>query len=95
MTTRDAIDLLNEMHRIDPVTTAALLAYRIPCNDAVAQHPTIQVGGSADRPVVGFLGVLNGILESGGEARVCSCHDDATDDLTGFGIYQPSEGDGG
>lgn len=51
-----------------------LLEARVPCNEAMAHHPTIQVGNSRDtddpeRPyTVGLLGILNGLflpLENG------------------------------
>lgn len=63
-TPQDAIDLLNEALRLDPHVMGWLIAFRGPCNDALAEHPTIQVGqNSKDEPtVVGMLGILNGIF---------------------------------
>ena len=54
-----AIDLLNEIHRLDSSVLPALIDYRVPCNDAVAEHPTVQV--SPDNKV-GLLGIINGIF---------------------------------
>lgn len=58
-----AINVLNAAVRDDSRAMTQLIAHRIPCNDALANHPTIQCGGYGDTPVVvGFLGVLNGIF---------------------------------
>src|SRR5260370_34533955 len=42
-----------------------IVAYRVPCNVAVADDDTVQVGrieGTDDEWEVGFLGILNGIF---------------------------------
>lgn len=40
-----------------------LIESRVPCSDAVGDHPTIQVSIGADqKPSVGFLGLLNGLI---------------------------------
>lgn len=58
-----AIDILNEMLALDPTATHLLVETRVPCNDQLEQHPSIQIGGEAGSPtVVGVLGVLNGIF---------------------------------
>lgn len=57
------VGLLNEMLTLDPVATAALINARVPCNDALANHSTIQAGPVEGSPqnVVGILGLLNGL----------------------------------
>jgi hypothetical protein len=87
VTTSAVVELLNEMHRLDSAATAALVSARVPCNDALAGHPTVQVGIRAEGCVVGLIGVINGILGMAGEPLVCSNHDDATDALLGFSPY--------
>ena len=71
MTTVDeAIAVLNRIHAADPTVLPALIAYRVPCNRAVADDPTVQVGTSGGRTSklddptfeVGLLGVINGIF---------------------------------
>lgn len=62
--TEDLIEFLNELNRVDPDAVASLMRARVPCNEALATHPTVQVGrGAAREPQcyeVGILGVLNG-----------------------------------
>lgn len=56
------VDLLDEIHAADPGALAALVATRVPCNRALADHPTVQVGQAKDGGVeVGLMGVLNGL----------------------------------
>jgi len=59
-----AVCVLNEAVAADAVAVASIVAQRVPCNDALVAHPTIQVG--SDHPggpvVVGLLGILNGIF---------------------------------
>ena len=66
------IDFLNEIARLDPAFMRALVNTRVPCNEAILDHPTIQAGYAKDWPseitnsldpsqgVAGFLGVING-----------------------------------
>lgn len=67
------VELLNEMIESDPEAVSGLCSARIPCNEALADHPTVQVGpcpSCSDDPQVdrvGLLGVLNGI---------CGAYDD-------------------
>ena len=56
--------LLNEMLEADAVATQRLIENRARCTQALADHPTIQVGkqrGYGIRYEVGLLGVLNGL----------------------------------
>lgn len=64
ITVDDAIALLNSMVKADPKATEALVEQRIPCNEALAEHPTIQVvgGEGPNPPKVGLLGVINGMF---------------------------------
>jgi hypothetical protein len=70
-----AVDLLNEIHALDPTVLMALINYRVPCNAEFADHPTVQVSKIPDeechddeRPYqVGFLGILNGIFGVAGD----------------------------
>ena len=57
-----AVKLLNEMLAADVGATAALIANRVPCNKALADHPTIQVHRQHDVTFVGLLGVINGLF---------------------------------
>ena len=56
------IELLNELVEIDAPAIAALIANRVPCNQSLADHPTVQVGAQHGGFHVGVLGVLNGLF---------------------------------
>lgn len=56
------IERLNDMAKCDPLAFWFLLCMRVPCNQALAEHPTCQVGASNGGMVVGFIGILNGIV---------------------------------
>lgn len=58
------IRLLNEALKLDPQAVTALIEHRVPCNDQLADHPSIQCGHPPDQPTarVGLLGLLNGIF---------------------------------
>lgn len=69
----EVLSFLNEAAKLDPVGMGKLLAARVPCNDALAQHPTIQVAGpneeskhltKMDTASFGVLGLLNGYFGS-------------------------------
>lgn len=77
VTADDVVALLNEAFSLDPAAVQALVDHRVPCNKALGDHPTIQVGIAANwrkrRPndhnlpddaeyTVGLLGLLNGIF---------------------------------
>lgn len=59
-----AIRTLNEALEADTQAIRNLFAIESPCNEALADHPTIQVGVSGNFTVVRILGLINGILEN-------------------------------
>lgn len=62
------IVFLNSLAQIDPVAMGKLVAARVPCNDEMRDHPTVQTGDEGGVVVVGLLGILNGwigIIETG------------------------------
>jgi hypothetical protein len=78
VTVDGAIAVLNAVHRADPTVLPALIRYRVPCNEGVANHPTVQVRGDAGEALVGLLGILNGIfgLMPNGSGFMAACYDD-------------------
>jgi hypothetical protein len=64
VTKEEAVKILNEIHQLDPTVLQPIIDYRVPCNEALANHPTVQVGHwKPDGGLkVGFLGILNGIF---------------------------------
>jgi len=74
----DVIHVLNDMVHLDPEAAYRLVETRYPCNTELSNHPTIQVREEDGKPVVGFLGVLNGVLgaDERGVGYVCAEFDD-------------------
>ena len=59
---KHAVNVLNRIHEKDPTVLPSLIAYRVPCNEWLADDPTVQVRPSPEGTEVGLLGVLNGIF---------------------------------
>ncbi len=96
------VRILNEAFELDPAAVHALLCNRVPCNERLADHPTIQV---SENPVlsdgschVGMLGILNGVCEALTGRRIAARWNmDMKDDsasFTGFAEYVPSKEEG-
>lgn len=66
----EAIAVLNRIHAADPTVLPALMSYRVRCNEAVADDPSVQVkvvpadqlGKEDGYFEVGLLGIINGIF---------------------------------
>lgn len=58
----DTIAFLNELMAIDPDAMAQLCISRVPCNEALADHPTVQVAPEDQGYSVGILGIINGLF---------------------------------
>ena len=63
------VNLLNEVCETDRGAIDALVSHRVPCNESLAEHPTVQVGPALNDVgpdvsfgyVVGLCGILNGL----------------------------------
>lgn len=55
------VDYLNGLVVLDKPCIGALITNRIPCNQALADHPTCQVSAQHGGCYVGLLGLLNGL----------------------------------
>lgn len=61
---------LNEISQTDPTAMEWLINNRITCNEALADHPTVQVHAHDGKPpMVGMLGIINGIVGAIGEGE--------------------------
>ena len=60
--------VLNEAVALDEKAMGVIVGSRCQCNESLANHSTIQVGG--DIPCVGILGIINGILLASGSLDV-------------------------
>jgi len=81
ITIDEVITLLNELIALDKSAVAALLANRVPCNKALADHPTVQVGLQND---VGMLGVINGLFGVDDDGLGAICYESQHGDLIKF-----------
>lgn len=59
------VKVLNRAIRVDPRALGALCEIRVPCNNALAQDPTIQVSYSLGFGVIGLLSGVAGAHEDG------------------------------
>lgn len=75
------IRLLNKMVDADREAMEKLVETRVPCNQAMVDHPTVQVSNGA----VGMLGILNGLVgvRDDGYGYVAAVFDD-DEKLVGF-----------
>jgi len=65
----EALVVLNRAVKADPEAMEALIENHVPCNQALADDPEIQVRATAGMHSVGMLGILNGLfgIEDKGE----------------------------
>lgn len=68
------VECLNKAFRRDPAVIYALICNRIPCSQELAEDPFILVDTipvlDEKTPVVGLMGVLNGVLTANGMPNV-------------------------
>lgn len=89
------LQVLNEAYAADPAAIHALICNRVPCNQALADHPTIQVEvnrvAAGESYAVGMLGVINGLVEATtGERVAVMWSDDDKGRCLGFTRYAPN-----
>lgn len=92
----EAIATLNEAFAADPAAIHALVANRVPCNAALADHPTIVVSVNKVVPEtfsIGALGLLNGVMTRLTGKQVAASFSDGEDGtevkFLGFVEYTP------
>lgn len=82
------LDLLNEAVKLDSTAMQNLFANRTEVNDAIANHPTIQVRDG--KPcTMSVVGLLNGILTPLNGERIAAIYTD--DKLIGFTRYEETQ----
>lgn len=69
------VDWLNGLVAIDAECVRRLIEARMPCNEAMADHPHVQVAPAGDGFEVGLLGILNGMVGPSGE-RIAAMFED-------------------
>lgn len=93
---RKAIESLNEAFKADPKAVWTLMNAYTPCNEALADHPTVQVISKEvegkETFTVGPLGLINGVVEAALGHRICIMTSDENEKgqrtLLGFDIYK-------
>ena len=61
ITIQELVDFLNSLLLIDPNTISALFSLRLGCNEALANHETVQIGVLGNTHcMAGIIGILNG-----------------------------------
>jgi hypothetical protein len=64
VTLDETIAFLNELVKLDAEALGSLVETRVPCNNALAHHATVQVNAYEGKCKykVGLLGILNGLF---------------------------------
>jgi hypothetical protein len=83
-----ALYVLNEAVERDRRAIDLLIEHRVNCNENLAEHPDITVTGLV--PVVGALGLINGILHRATGDMIAAVFDD-NGILVGFAKREPQE----
>ena len=60
VTLEETIEFLNQVLGLSQEAITKLFFVHIPCSEALAEHPSVQVRGT--EPCVGLLGILNGLF---------------------------------
>ena len=88
----ETVNFLNELLKIDPIAITALFSMRIGCNEALADHKTVQVLVSSGTYFqVGMVGILNGLfgIDESGWGHISIDYDDGK--ITGFRVLTEDE----
>jgi len=83
------VDRLNDAMLYDPEAMHKLCETRVSCNQALIDHPTIQVLVDDDKPpAVGMIGILNGLVgtRDNGWGYIAGTYDDETGQLLEFQV---------
>ena len=94
ITSHGIVQLLNSLVHADPDCMHNLTEQRVPCNQAVVEHPTVQVWSHDGKDLLGLLGVLNGIVASEDEL-IEGVYDDETTLLKSFRLREKVKVTGG
>lgn len=89
------ISVLKSAYEADPAAIHALICNRVPCNNLLADHPTIVVDinriTEPESYSVGLMGIINGICEEVAGGRIAAqFSDENPHKLIGFQAYSIS-----
>jgi len=92
ITSSEVVEFLNQLLEADRPAVAALIANRVPCNQVLADHPTVQVGVVHGGFSVGMLGIINGLFGTYPDGFGCiAAWYDENKDLVGFSLLPEEE----
>lgn len=81
------IDALNELLKLDPESVDILLSFRVQANRCVADHPHFVV---TRRGKLGIMGILNGLLARVKSPKIAYKYNRRR--IIGFTLYTPPKG---
>ena len=58
ITLHDVCNLFNELLKLDYDCIQNLISCRVKCNDAIANHPTVQVTKSSEVGIIGIISIV-------------------------------------
>ena len=91
---RQAVAVLNDLVKTDRDAMRRLIQQRVPCNEAMLNHPTAQALkiNEGDEPTIGLLGVLNALfgIDAEGWGPIAAVFD-GMGTLESFSIYTKAE----
>jgi len=72
------LDVLNSVLKnpIDLMAMHTLIEHRVPCSQELIDHPLVVCSGTDEKPLVGFLGILNAVVEKVTGERVAVKYDE-------------------
>ena len=93
VTQQEIVDLMNELLEKDKEAIETLINYHVPCNEAIQNHPTVQVRKHNEQMQVGLLGILNGFFgcDENGYGSICTyVEDDDHSKIEKFAVLEKS-----
>jgi hypothetical protein len=73
ITPQEVVDFLNALILQDPKAVNTMFVARVPCNENLAKHPTVQVmpGNIKGTHYCGVMGIINGIFGADEQGYGC------------------------
>ena len=90
----DVIQLLNGLVHADQNGITCLVEQRVPCNDKLGRHPTVQTSTDEEGHLVfGLLGILNGVfgVDDEGWGPIMAVFEDRADGCSVITKFQKTE----
>jgi len=89
MNVRRIADYMCSLLEADSAAITQLMSHAIPCNEALAAHPTAVIKILDDgKYALGLMGLIAGMKSDFDADTVCACYDDKTGELVGFGVVR-------